>query len=332
MPLRTPSEPVRELYVGLQAAAGTPAATLVVLPVTDVPAHKLDRDPDIVEEIFGTLVRANRNLRTGQFDGLTIKKHPHYDLDGYLLRPIFGSITSSGVSGATGAFDHNLKEAATPMLLTCYFDDGKDWWRMIDVVVEQAKWTIPTRKPPVLDVELKGPIATRTNPADSPALVVAAYNHPDWAQWLVKLGGASYNYGLSGSMMIKRNREPFFTGRRNVDPVRFSESGGVQIEGDVLIDPHGAGYVGSMLEDYINNTGPGSIEFEWIDTATSIGTGTPTTPQYSLVVPKPRIKNAGHDFARSVTTPIKFQALYSASDGAGMKARIRNEIATYAGS
>jgi len=290
---------LRNIRIGLQALVDVVPATMYAVPVTGE-EHGLTRGREITEELFGTWTRANGVRRRGEHDSFTINTYLYYDWHVYLLAAVLGMPVTANHAGETAVKDHTFIEKGSAPLVCIQFDDGIQWWQMLNCRGNSLTYNIPTEAVPTADVEFLGgtavPIAT---PADLP-MSIADYFHPDWLQLLLKVNGVAADV-MGGSVAVNRNLTPRFVGNRQSAPKRFVR-GATTVEFDV--QPDYSTDTGSLFKKWRDNDAPQSVEFEFVSLTDDIGV-VPSHPTYSILVPKAGLIEGAHNIGEvPVETPI----------------------------
>lgn len=324
------ADPLRNCYIALQSTVDVAPVTWTAIPFNNNEHDMSNRTRSIAEEYGRGFVRATRTLVGQSHDVIVITSHLYYDWHGIPMSAALALPVTANHGAATGVKNHTFKEGAAPPLIAVRFEDGIGWWEMLNCVVTNATWDSPETGFPTATFVIAGNIAL---PISTPTVVpvsIAAYNHPiDWSQLMMKVAGSAFDI-MSATISIDRARTPRFPSRRNVNPKRWIVGPPV-VSGSVV--PDYTQFSGSLLEDFINNTSPGTIEFEWIDTTTNIGTGTPTNPEYSLMLNNPLLTVSGHNVTEMpVGTPITIVGGNSISAAAAITALLTNEIVSYSAS
>lgn len=316
---------LRNLRIGLQATVDTPPATMYAVPVTSGD-HGLNREREVTEQLFGTWTRAFDVRQRGEHDTFNLSTYLFYDWYVYLLAAVLGMPVTANHSGETTVKDHVFIEKGNAPLVCIEFDDGLQWWRMLNCRGNSLTIDQPTQAVPTGEAEFLGDIAEPIATPGDLGLALADYFHPDWLHLMLKLNGVAADI-MGASVTINRNLTPRFVGNRSASPKRFVK-GPTEITFEV--QPDYTTDTGSLFKRWRDNAIPQSIELEWVSLADEIGVG-PSNPTFSLLVPKAGLAEGQHQINEvPVETPISGSALYDATTGGAVKFTLTNEIAAVA--
>ncbi len=314
----------RAIYVGLQATAGTMPTTM-----TNIFATTRNWKPDYGRvastKITGTPVGQFESRQTGTMQTLTITGELYYDWVGILIAAAYGLPTTTGV---TGDKVHVFKEVGTCPLIAAQMWDGDNWWQFMDGKVNDFKINQPNKATPTFSEDIFFGAVTLLGTAPTPvAASIAAYKHPQWPQFITRLSGTDYLLTKVWDLNTKRNIESTYTGNRLATPT-FDEG---RVTHDWSLTPRYAADAASLFAQYRAGTNPTSIEAEWTDLTTLIGTT--DHPTLNVKIANPQIMTGDQaDDKPSKETPIKGIGGYSTTDAAGVVITLTNGTASYVGS
>jgi hypothetical protein len=325
-------EPIRTLYQGRQAAAGTAAldSNMKNMYFEGDAAHTPQFARIIPSLNSGAVIQDVFSIPAQKHSVVTANYPLMFDQAGYWLTHLLGPPVTTAVSGATGAYQHVFKvgPSTAPPLATLQTYDGVMWEQMIDAAANTGNLQFSATTLPMCAVNWIAKAATPISAPTPIASSVAAYNHPVGPRLIaVLVAGSSYSDLISGRFNINNARTPFWTATTTADMKR-AKRGHATVEFDITADLEA--YAGSFYEDFVEGTSPGAIAVSWIDTATAIGTGTPTTPMIRIDVPKPGLltgnkPNDGPEVAQHITG----RALLDSTSATSLYVTLRNEIVTY---
>lgn len=318
------ADQIRTVYFGREAVEGTLAVSPKNLPFTKAgftPAYTR-----ITPKVHNGTRHMYQTVRRGtNISKFQITIPGYFDQLGYLLSVAFGSPTSAGVSMATGAFDHTFKAGGSSVpTASIQWYNGVDWWQMLGCSVESMSANFETEKLPEFTFNFVGRDATKISAPSNVNQSIAAYSQPwDIPQAAVTLGGAGYALLQSGKFDIKFGRDPLHT-IGSASMVRALEG---EVEGTVNLAALYTAYTGSIVEDYIANTAPGSLVIVYTSTADMIGTGTPVAVAATFTIPSILLTSGEPDESKiNVVQQIKGLLGYNTSDATICKYVLRNEV------
>ncbi len=325
------ADSIRTLYAGLQAAPDAVPTTMSYIPYklgTFSWTPKRERQEDEVET--GALVKTTAVVAGANEDTISFSTDLYYTLNPLLMATVLNMPVSVAHPTAVGAYVHTEKEASNRPLVCFQFYDGVVWRQALNCTGNELDITIPNKTMPTAEYKFLAPSATLIS-APTPVIEVLIAPIP-WSHLLVTRGGVAYGDVISGKIAIKANREALHTARGTNEPKRFTE-GKTVVTWEVL--PDYTTDAGSLFAQYLSNVepSPSSLTFSWVDPLTTIGTGTPTNPSFSVKINRALTKTGTHDMKPANTrTNIQGVGALSLTDGSAVKVEFVNTTTAYTAS
>lgn len=289
---------IREVHWGIEAVTNTAATAFKLLRCADF-QPKNNAPLDKPKETSGTTITLQRpRLKGRQFD-FTLKMYGYHDLPCFVLACAYGAPTVTAVSGATGAFDHifkpggvTLKSATVRWKQTG--SGGTIWFRSVGCKVKTVKFAIQANGMPMWEFSGHGRYATSISAPGAVSDTTAAYIHPiDMSQQAVTLATVAWLLPKKLDVTIENGLTPDWgiAATRDYNRLKLGDT-----EAKVSIEAWMDAYVGSLMEAEDGTSSLlGAIAYTATDTATDIGTGTPTKPSTTLAFPKPYVDAVSQD-------------------------------------
>jgi hypothetical protein len=326
------TEPAWPTTIGATVVDGTVTWTHAGYLMWNMPFTEgnltLSRNRIIPDEHNGTRIRARVARRGPSSSTFQFTMLGYYDLLGIPLMSALNAPSVVADGGASGVFEATFKAGgANVPTLAIQFYDGAEWWQLLGASVTSWSPTITGDGLPAFQFSLVTREATRIAAPTIPAQTWASYVHPmDVPQQSVSVNASPYADLLTASLNINNNREPLFT--IGSASMRRATEGVVEVGFD--LEAIYTAYSGSLLEDHVENTSPGAVVLTVEDTATAIGSGTPTTPRMQISVPAPLLTSGEPDPSNVETRQtISGTAGYNSASATALSVALRNEWPAY---
>lgn len=278
------------LLVGKQATAGTVAASMTALPVTNWQTE-LKKEINQPHEHRYSQEEVQTVVQGNQVEEWSAKGEFYYDSTPLLMLSAFGAPTSVLALGVT---THTFKAQDLPPLLSLQWAvAGIQSYQSLDCVVDELglkyqadgngmiEWTAKGMGMPETTISTPTPTYTTVRPFKS---------------WMgsVTLGGSAYAKLVSMEITWKRNRSPMRVVNGTVAPNRFLAGARVASVKAVLDFTSTADYV------LATTLGEQAVVVTFTDYATSIG----TSRNPVLILNLPRLVYTSHSLDFGGDTPL----------------------------
>ncbi len=311
-----------KIAFGLETTYGTAVTPDKALAIHPGDGIQTDNDTQFVTAIKGQIAK-----NSGSFIGK--RKHEgEYEIDfipgnlGYLLKSVFGSVSSALVDGETTVYNHTFSENTSHPSLTIQQDVGDIIRRYAGCI--PTEFTLSGKAGEVLLAKfaIKGKSSASAS-AVSPAnetLEPLNFAHILAASGF-KLGGVAYSGLENFEISYKNNGDKVYAMGSN-DPYQFIPKGS-EVDGkfELYLDATTA----AKYTDYINNT---EQSLQIVATGPSVGVA--SNYKIDLTVHKAVFKVAKYPITEDATLlSVEFSGIYSTADSKLLTLILTNTFANY---
>jgi hypothetical protein len=324
---------IRELRWGREAVENTAAATFVNMPVESFTVKNI-QPRKAPKEFTGTNITVHKTRKMGKHSEFTLKMYAYFDMLGYPLMSFLGVPVVAAVAGATGAFTATWKAGGATIpsatIQWKHVSSTNTTWRQITgAKVKSMKSTIVGNDLALFEFEGVGRYATTIAAPAALPYSFASYVQPtEPAMQALTKNATAWEIVKKLDLTMSNGLEPDWTIRANADPQRMKLGDST---GDLSVESFFDGYTGSVVEQHEGDGLIDQVIATITDTVSSIGTGTPTTPQIMFTFPKPYTQEGDIDAQDTDDHESGKLALgYDNSAATNVIVVLRNELAATA--
>lgn len=158
-----------------------------------------------------------------------------------------------------------------------------------------------------------------------PTLIQATYQQPiDETQMSVTINSTAFTGLLGAKVSVKEDPEPLNTIGGGADAIRIQE-GFVTVDFEITV--RYTALASSQYQNWLNNTAPGAIVFQAVDTPTI---GAASVPTWTLTLLSPKFEQGQRmPSTKETQVTLKGSALYDATTTSSLKMVLINEVPGY---